>query len=197
MAHTSLSIRNLGHCQLISPAERTGPGRWVARGQVRRRLRRRGWWCSPAVRGAGAAGEGRHPHRRLHQPGVTAVVPGGESPELIRPPGSGPAGRPGRDALAVLYEIEITGDEGPEILERRRVSLSDYVVDMVTGVGESQDRIDEALARHLRGLGPGPLGRGGPDPGPDGGMGADGAPRRASRSGDVGASRVGHPILQR
>ena len=51
----------------------------------------------------------------------------------------------------MLYEIEITGDDGSEILERRRVSLSDYAVDLVVGVGEGQDRIDEALARHLRG----------------------------------------------
>lgn len=82
---------------------------------------------------------------------MTSVVPDGESPELIRPPALGTRREAREDALAVLYEIEITGDEGPEILERRRVSLSDYAVDMVTGVGESQDRIDEALARHLRG----------------------------------------------
>lgn len=116
---------------------------------------------------------------------MTAVVPDGERPELIRPPALGSHREAREDALAVLYEVEITGDDGSEILERRRVSLSDYAVDMVVGVGEDQNRIDEALARHLRGLGPGPPGGGGPNPGPDGGLGADGAPRCARRSGDV------------
>ena len=75
----------------------------------------------------------------------------GERPELIRPPALGSRREAREDALAVLYEIEITGDDGSEILERRRVSLSDYAVDLVVGVGEGQDRIDEVLARHLRG----------------------------------------------
>ena len=82
---------------------------------------------------------------------MTSVVPDGERPELIRPPALGTRREAREDALAVLYEIEIAGDDGSEILERRRVSLSDYAVDLVVGVGEGQDRIDEVLARHLRG----------------------------------------------
>ncbi len=79
------------------------------------------------------------------------VGPAEGPPDPIRPPGLGTRREAREDALAVLYEAEITGDDGAEVLQRRRVSLSDYAVDMVAGVGEARDRIDKALARHLRG----------------------------------------------
>ena len=79
------------------------------------------------------------------------MIPVEEPADPIRPPGLGSRREAREDALAVLYEVEITGDNCSEVLERRRVSLSEYAVDMVAGVGETRDRIDETLARHLRG----------------------------------------------
>ena len=79
------------------------------------------------------------------------MIPAEEPADPIRPPGLGSRREAREDALAVLYEAEITGDDWSEVLERRRVSLSEYAVDMVAGVGDTRDRIDETLARHLRG----------------------------------------------
>lgn len=86
-----------------------------------------------------------------HSRAQPRVIPAEEPSDPIRPPGLGGRREAREDALAVLYEAEITGDDGSEVLQRRRVSLSDYVVEMVVGVGEAGDRIDEALAGHLRG----------------------------------------------
>ena len=79
------------------------------------------------------------------------MIPAEEPADPIRPPGLGSRREAREDALAVLYEAEITGDDCSEVLQRRRVSLSEYAVDMVAGVGDTRDRIDETLARHLRG----------------------------------------------
>ena len=66
-------------------------------------------------------------------------------------PGLGGRREAREDALAVLYEAQIGGGDVVEILERCRMSVSDYAIDMVTGVGEDPAGIDAVLGRYLRG----------------------------------------------
>lgn len=65
-------------------------------------------------------------------------------------PGLGSRREAREDALAVLYEIELTGDPVAESLGRRDVPPSDYAVEIVEGVTERLTEIDEVLGRHAR-----------------------------------------------
>ena len=66
-------------------------------------------------------------------------------------PGLGSRREAREDALAVLYEMELTGDEVDVSVARRDVPPSAYALDLVNGVADERDEIDAILARHVRG----------------------------------------------
>ena len=55
------------------------------------------------------------------------------------------------DALALLYEMEMTGDSVAASLARRDAAPGGYAVEMAEGVTDSRSEIDELISRHLRG----------------------------------------------
>ena len=63
-------------------------------------------------------------------------------------PGLGGRREAREDALAVLYEIEMTGESVAESLAGRDVAPADYAVDIVEGVAANMASIDAVLTRH-------------------------------------------------
>lgn len=55
------------------------------------------------------------------------------------------------DALAVLYEIEMTGDSASESLARRDLGATEYAAVIVEGVTANRPEIDTVITRHVRG----------------------------------------------
>ncbi len=68
---------------------------------------------------------------------------------LTSVPGFGERREAREDALAVLYESELTGTTVSEALARRAIELSEYAQDMALGVETRRDTIDASLRRHL------------------------------------------------
>ena len=66
-------------------------------------------------------------------------------------PGIGTRRESREDALAVLYEMEMTGDTVAESLARRDAALEEYAVEVAEGVAASLSEIDEHISRHLKG----------------------------------------------
>lgn len=66
-------------------------------------------------------------------------------------PGLGGRREAREDALAVLYEMELTGDEVDVSVARRDVPPSAYALDLVNGVTDERNEIDAILTRHVRG----------------------------------------------
>ncbi len=64
-------------------------------------------------------------------------------------PGFGTRREAREDALAVLYEAEISGDSSQEALARRAVPPSGYAVEVALGVDADRERLDGLLRRHL------------------------------------------------
>ena len=54
------------------------------------------------------------------------------------------------DALAVLYEVEMTGESVAESLASRDVAPGMYTIDIVEGVAANIETIDEILTRHAK-----------------------------------------------
>ena len=55
------------------------------------------------------------------------------------------------EALAFLYETELTGDAVAERLASRDIPLEDYAVAIVGGVDTDRAELDDILGRHLTG----------------------------------------------
>ncbi|MFQ5557386.1 MAG: transcription antitermination factor NusB [Acidimicrobiales bacterium] len=53
------------------------------------------------------------------------------------------------DALAMLYEIELTGDQPSDALARREVRPDDYCVELVEAVCSARDVLDRLVSAHL------------------------------------------------
>ncbi len=64
-------------------------------------------------------------------------------------PGFGTRREAREDALAVLYEAEISGGSSQEALARRAVPPSGYAVEVALGVDADRERLDGLLRRHL------------------------------------------------
>jgi N utilization substance protein B len=64
-------------------------------------------------------------------------------------PGLGSRREAREDALAVLYEMEITGDTAAESLARRDIPPDEYAIRIVEGVSSRQAEIDAVVGRHL------------------------------------------------
>lgn len=58
------------------------------------------------------------------------------------------------DALALLYEIDISGDSIAEVLQRRDDLLGGYAVELASGVAAETSRLDAVLRCHLTGWSP-------------------------------------------
>jgi N utilization substance protein B len=65
-------------------------------------------------------------------------------------PGLGSRREAREDALAVLYEMELTGDSVAESLARRDVAPDEYAIRIVEGVSVHRAEIDEVVSRHVK-----------------------------------------------
>ena len=65
-------------------------------------------------------------------------------------PGLGGRREAREDALAVLYEIEMTGESAADSLAGRDVAPGDYAVNIVEGVAANRASIDAVLSRHVK-----------------------------------------------
>jgi N utilization substance protein B len=65
-------------------------------------------------------------------------------------PGLGGRREAREDALAVLYEVEMTGESVAESLAARDVAPGMYAIDIVEGVAANIETIDEILSRHAK-----------------------------------------------
>lgn len=65
-------------------------------------------------------------------------------------PGLGGRREAREDALAVLYEVEMTGESVAESLASRDVAPGMYAIDIVEGVAANIETIDEILSRHAK-----------------------------------------------
>jgi len=54
-------------------------------------------------------------------------------------------------ALALLYEAEVKGLDGPAVLAAQPIEVDDYAADLVAGVAEHLTVLDERIGRHARG----------------------------------------------
>lgn len=66
-------------------------------------------------------------------------------------PGLGGRREAREEALAILYELELTGASAAEGLESRPVPPEDYALEMIEGVSARQPTLDEVIGRHLVG----------------------------------------------
>jgi N utilization substance protein B len=68
-----------------------------------------------------------------------------------RPGGVGSRREARERALALLYEAETKGAPGAEVLAAQPIEVEEYAADLVRGVAEDVDHIDDLLGRHARG----------------------------------------------
>jgi len=68
-----------------------------------------------------------------------------------RPGGVGSRREARERALALLYEAEAKGAPGADVLAAQPIEVEEYAADLVRGVAEDVDHIDELLGRHARG----------------------------------------------
>jgi len=64
-------------------------------------------------------------------------------------PGLGGRREAREEALAILYEAELTGDAVEETLAAREVAPTDYAIEIAEGVDDTRDDLDALLGRHL------------------------------------------------
>ena len=65
-------------------------------------------------------------------------------------PGLGSRREAREEALAILYQAELTGDAVDDALASREVSPSEYAVEIAERVDEDRDELDALLGRHLK-----------------------------------------------
>ena len=65
-------------------------------------------------------------------------------------PGLGSRREAREEALAILYQAELTGDPVDEALAGRDVAPSDYAVEIAERVDDERDELDALLGRHLK-----------------------------------------------
>lgn len=68
-----------------------------------------------------------------------------------RPGGVGSRREARERALALLYEAETKGADGPEVLAAQPVAVEDHAADVVSGVSAHRDALDEVIGRHAHG----------------------------------------------
>ena len=64
-------------------------------------------------------------------------------------PGLGSRREAREEALAILYQAELTGDPVDDALAGREVAPSDYAVEIAQRVDEGRDELDALLGQHL------------------------------------------------
>lgn len=64
-------------------------------------------------------------------------------------PGLGSRREAREEALAILYQAELTGDPVADALSAREVAPSEYAVEIAERVDEERDDLDALLGRHL------------------------------------------------
>jgi len=65
-------------------------------------------------------------------------------------PGFGSRREAREEALAVLYQAELTGDAVDDALASRDVAPSDYAIEIAEAVDDRRDDLDALLGRHLK-----------------------------------------------
>ena len=68
-----------------------------------------------------------------------------------RPGGVGSRREARERALALLYEAEAKGTGGDEVLDAQPIEVEEYAADVVAGVADLQDELDELIGRHAHG----------------------------------------------
>lgn len=64
-------------------------------------------------------------------------------------PGLNPRREAREEALAVLYEAELTGEAADDALSTREVAPEAYAVEIASGVDDTRDDLDALIGRHL------------------------------------------------
>lgn len=64
-------------------------------------------------------------------------------------PGLNPRREAREEALAVLYQVELTGDAAEDELATRDIAPADYAIEIAHGVDEERDDLDALIGRHL------------------------------------------------
>ncbi|QYG95532.1 transcription antitermination factor NusB [Iamia sp. SCSIO 61187] len=54
-------------------------------------------------------------------------------------------------ALGLLYEAEAKDTPGTAVLDAQPIEVDEYAADVVTGVADHRDALDEIIGRHARG----------------------------------------------
>ena len=68
-----------------------------------------------------------------------------------RPGGVGSRREARERALGLLYEAEAKDTPGTEVLDAQPIEVDEYAADVVTGVADHRDALDEIIGRHARG----------------------------------------------
>ncbi len=66
-------------------------------------------------------------------------------------PGFGGRREAREEALAVLYEVEQTGEAVADALAARDVPPGEYAIELAEGVDDEYDELDAVIGRHLQG----------------------------------------------
>lgn len=65
-------------------------------------------------------------------------------------PGLGSRREAREEALAILYQAELTGDAVDDALAGREVAPTDYAIEIAERVDDDRDELDALLGRHLK-----------------------------------------------
>jgi N utilization substance protein B len=68
-----------------------------------------------------------------------------------RPGGVGSRREARERALGLLYEAEAKDTPATEVLDAQPIEVEEYAADVVTGVADHRDALDEIIGRHARG----------------------------------------------
>ncbi len=66
-------------------------------------------------------------------------------------PGLGERREAREDALAVLYEMEMTGDSSTDSIAHRELPPGEYAIEVIEGVTDDRSAIEGVLSSHLTG----------------------------------------------
>ena len=104
----------------------------------------------PPVRQSGREGQGRHPHRRVPDPGLT--LPTGRTARcgsVAGPPSMSadpaPRHQSRERALTLLYEADLKGESPDAVLAALPMAPDPYVVTLMTAVADRMDEIDDLV----------------------------------------------------
>ena len=145
----------------------------------------------PLFVGPGRPRQGRHPHRRVPDPGVTPPD------DASRQGGVGSRREARERAFHLLYEAEIKDVAPEELLAGLPLAPDPFAVELVRGVGAHRDELDALVARFARNWDGRPHARPRPGAAAPRRLRAGPPPRRAHRRRHLRGRRAGQALLHR